>query len=383
MEDGTSGLIIGGSVAGAGNIISANIGDGIFFDGVSYGPPTADSVQGNLIGTDSTGSYALGNSGNGIRILSSTTITVGGTTATARNVISGNSGDGVSLSGVGANNNVVEGNYIGIDANGTGAMPNSGNGVAITAGAGANTIGGTATADGNIISGNMLAGISIMAANNTVQNNYIGTDSTGSVALGNDLDGIDVAGNGVSSFTVTGTVITDNVISANNVVGGTAGVNLYYDSGTVIQGNDIGTNAAGTAALGNALFGLGLSISTHDTAIGNVISANLVDGIEINNSNDNTLLGNFVGTNAAGTSALANGYYGIAMRPGQTPIPSAVRPPATAMSSAATAVTAKSARASSLPKAATTWSKAITSAPMRGARCPAEWLRCFHLRLQR
>ena len=109
VEDGTTGLMIGGTVAGASNIISGNTGDGILFDGLTNGPNSSDSVQGNFIGTDINGTATLGNAGNGITINTSTGITIGGTTAAARNVISGNTGDGVQITGSGATGNLLAG----------------------------------------------------------------------------------------------------------------------------------------------------------------------------------------------------------------------------------------------------------------------------------
>ncbi|HEV8062133.1 MAG TPA: Ig-like domain repeat protein, partial [Gemmataceae bacterium] len=85
--------------------------------------------------------------------------TIGGTTAAARNVISGNTGDGVDITGNVTTGNFVEGNYIGTDGTGTNALGNMGNGVNIQVGASNNTIGGGAVGAGNVISGNVGAGV--------------------------------------------------------------------------------------------------------------------------------------------------------------------------------------------------------------------------------
>ena len=69
-------------------------------------------IEGNYIGTDLTGTHAVANTGGGI--VSGGGDTIGGTIAGARNLISGNSGDGLDLYG----GDLVEGNYVGTDVNG-------------------------------------------------------------------------------------------------------------------------------------------------------------------------------------------------------------------------------------------------------------------------
>jgi titin len=86
-------------------------------------------VQGNLIGTDVTGTQALGNGGNGIALstLSGpgvTNNTIGGTASGAGNVIAGNTGSGVSLSNANTRGNVIQGNFIGLNRAGTAALAN-------------------------------------------------------------------------------------------------------------------------------------------------------------------------------------------------------------------------------------------------------------------
>ena len=97
---------------GEGNLISGNFGTGVSFpDSVD----TGNTVAGNYIGTDVTGTLAIPNGGGGVYVAGPTN-TIGGTTAAARNVISGNNGFGVQISGTSATGNTVDGNYIGISA---------------------------------------------------------------------------------------------------------------------------------------------------------------------------------------------------------------------------------------------------------------------------
>src|SRR5262249_53333698 len=100
------------------------------------------------------GTIDLGNKADGVFVHGGANATVGGTAMADRNVISGNTGDGVEFNAAGANN-VVEGNFIGTDAAGDDALANGGQGVHVLNTA-AVTIGGTAVDAGNVISGNTM-----------------------------------------------------------------------------------------------------------------------------------------------------------------------------------------------------------------------------------
>jgi titin len=87
--------VIGGSTPGAGNLISGNGGRGIEI----FGTCSSLKIQGNLIGTDVTGTSALGNNNSGIYVEASTpaSVIIGGTTAATRNVVSANKSDEIDL----------------------------------------------------------------------------------------------------------------------------------------------------------------------------------------------------------------------------------------------------------------------------------------------
>ena len=109
----------------------------------------------------------------------------------ARNVISGNINDGVLITGSGSTGNVVEGNYIGTTSSGIAILANADSGVEINGSAG-NTVGGSASGTGNVISGN-LQGVKITgsgATGNTIAGNYIGTNAAGTATLGNTNNGV-------------------------------------------------------------------------------------------------------------------------------------------------------------------------------------------------
>ncbi len=140
---------VGGTSAGAGNLISANF-SGVLVSGAAA---TGNLVAGNFIGTDGSGAYVLGNSFDGVDIDGASNNTIGGLVAAARNLISGNN-VGVLITGTGAIDNLVLGNYIGTDVTGLLVLGNEHEGVRIEMGASANTIGGTSPAATNVISGN-------------------------------------------------------------------------------------------------------------------------------------------------------------------------------------------------------------------------------------
>ena len=272
------------------------------------------TVTGNEIGTDPTGTMAVGN-GNGVEINGAGN-TIGGTTTADRNIISANTNDGILISGSGATGNVVSGNDIGTDLTGTVALGNLSAGVGIT-GASGNTIGGTAPGAGNVISGNGTpegqgAGLLINgagASGNLVQGNFIGTDSGGTSALAN-------LGFGVAIVAASGNTLGGTTAGDGNVISGNAfsGVFLAGPGTTqnVVQGNVIGIAADGIHALGNAMDGISLQTGAVNNLIaGNVIAANTQDGVNLSGASQNQLLDNLIGINSSGATGLGNGQDGV------------------------------------------------------------------------
>lgn len=206
-------------------------------------------IAGNFIGTDVTGTSALGNGMYGVHVYGGSQSNVIGTNgdgtddAAERNLISGNGWFGVSFSDADTDFSSVAGNLIGTD----------GDGIADAA-------------ERNLISGNAEAGVAIWdagsdfnsVAGNFIGGNFIGTDVSGTKALGNDG----------------------------------AGVFVYWDA----QSNRIGTD-------GNDLA---------DASERNIISGNVGNGVHIvgDGSAHNVVAGNFIGTDASGIAALSNGRWG-------------------------------------------------------------------------
>ena len=313
--DGT-GNVVGGTSAGDRNLISGNTVYGVQITG---SPNTGNSVKGNYIGTDATGTADLGNSSDGVRISADATgNTIGGSAAGERNVISGNNGDGVEVTVVAAAGNVVKGNFIGTNASGTATIGNSGHGIRadspLTVGGSLGTTpGGSCTGECNLISGNTI-GVSVMGASAvvTVKGNYIGTDVTGTLDRGNINNGITIQF--PSGSTIGGTGAGEGNVIAGN---GGHGVDLMSTSSTVIRGNYIGTNAAGTN-LGNTSHGIEADSGTGTSTIGgvtagaaNVIAFNGLDGVYVQDSPGNSIRGNSVYSNTGlGIDLGVNGVTG-------------------------------------------------------------------------
>jgi len=169
---GSNGLTItGNDITVKGLIISGFGGDGIVVTGNDA------LVESNYIGTDSTGTKAMGNGEAGVAVIGGgTNNTIGGTTDGAGNVIAGNSGDGIDFDDPGTGQDVVECNLIGTDITGGLALPNTSSGPAISAGASDETIGGSTAAASNIVSGNQGDGIDINggASSSVIERNTIG-----------------------------------------------------------------------------------------------------------------------------------------------------------------------------------------------------------------
>ncbi|MBU0686673.1 MAG: DNRLRE domain-containing protein [Candidatus Margulisbacteria bacterium] len=314
-NSGATGNVIGGTTSEARNIISGNNSNGVYIYGTGA---NSNAVKGNYIGTNVSGTTDLGNTSSGVYINSGPSFNIiGGNTAAARNIISGNNLDGVRI--VDAGRNVVSGNYLGTRANGTVPLPNSNRGVSIYNSSTYNIIGGTTEGERNIISGNTLDGIYIFwtgANSNEVKGNYIGTDYTGTADLGNTQNGVNLYG-GPSFNIIGGTTAGDrNIISGNNVNG--INIYGTESLSNEVKGNYIGTDYTGTVDRGNSWSGVLITAGPKYNIIGgttagsrNIISGNDWYGVDIDAANTNAVKGNYIGTNVGGTAALGNTLPGV------------------------------------------------------------------------
>ena len=195
----SNGNIIGGPLPADRNLISANV----VAAGVGIENSTGNFVEGNLIGTDVSGTHALGNGSEGVSAGSDNT--VGGASAALGNVISGNP-VGVSASG----SCVIENNDVGTDVTGTSAVGNTNVGV---------LVGGNST--GTLIEQNTIA------FNGTIP-------SSGGIPSG---AGVRIVG------PTSGNLITQNAIFSNNGVGLTFGANEGETPNQPTAGLGVGPNA--------------------------------------------------------------------------------------------------------------------------------------------
>jgi Calx-beta domain len=310
---------VGGVASGSGNLISGNGGDGVDIIGTAA---TSNNVLGNYIGAGPGGGYILGsgdpgNAVDGVAIDNASDNQIGGSTAAAQNVISSNGVDGVhifdSTGGTSAIHNMVQGNIIGLTADGLSVLGNSQTGVAIYSED--NTVDDT-----NIISTN-LQGILLSGAGatgNLINGNLIGTNGTGNAKLGNAEEGVRI--DGAPNNTISGNAKGSQVISGNNVgllITGTTA------TGNQVFGNFIGTDITGTLDLGNSVQGVEIDDAPANTIGGstatdlNLISANLT-GVEIVGAQalSNVVQGNNIGTDITGKLPLGNEQDGVYIHEG-------------------------------------------------------------------
>ncbi len=307
IDAGASDTVIGGFTTspgtGAGNIISGNSGRGIWDD---FGA-TATVIRGNLVGLGADGSVDLGNGLSGIQVNGLNTI-IGGDDdddglldgqVQSRNVISGNTTQGINIGHSGsARNTIVRGNYIGTNRQGDAAVPNAFGGVVVGSAPGT-YIGGNTPGAGNLVSGNASTGISVVQIsyptigglyNAVIQGNVVGLNANGDAALHNSIGiGISAAYNLIGGPAAN----EGNVISGNStgtgIALGTAGA--FQNT---ITGNLIGTNSLGSTAFGNSQ-GIELRTGAHDNVIGGTLPGY-----------GNTIAGNSTGIHFASDAGSGN-----------------------------------------------------------------------------
>ncbi|HTU20813.1 MAG TPA: right-handed parallel beta-helix repeat-containing protein [Gemmataceae bacterium] len=268
QDNSSEGIVVSGS---NNNVIRNNVIDGTGSNGISvvgFGgsagfvnviPCVDNSIVANCIGTDPSGSTAVGygNQGNGIFLGQACQ-----NTQIAGNVISGNTGNGIQmvldnsfLHYVFLGDNVISGNKIGTDVSGSFAIPN-GTGITIFGAAASNTI------DGNTISGNLNVGISLGLAgfgpgnSNWIQGNIIGLNASQTAVISPGAYGISI-NNGSQ-----GNVIQSNVIAGASV----AGVVLSNATGNAVNQNWIGQSAYGQG-FANGSYGVELLASANDNSV--------------------------------------------------------------------------------------------------------------------
>lgn len=255
-------------------------------------------VAGNYVGVDFNGvSPGIGNaSSGGVRVVASN-VTVGGTTAADRNVISDNH-DGCGVNVAAGAGSRIQGNYIGTDRTGLNGLANIETcGVRVTGTADQTQVGGTAPGAGNVLSGNDADGVEISGGTGTlVQGNRIGVGPDGTTIVANRHAGVRITGG-------TGTVIGGASSAAANVISGNehGGVRLLGATAT-IQGNLIGLASTGTSIRANGDEGIKAESGSGLSVLGNFISGNTGPGVWLTSgATGATVRGNLIGVDGEGT----------------------------------------------------------------------------------
>ncbi|MEM6273052.1 MAG: T9SS type A sorting domain-containing protein [Bacteroidota bacterium] len=213
-----TGSYIGGLGTNDGNVISGQAFHGIVVDGGSNNT----TIVGNLIGTNGTGTAAVGNEDSGILLINTDNLTIGGNTPAHRNVLSGSRTE-FAIFLINTSGTTVQGNYIGTDITGIAPMPNDSGGIRLEGNVNSVTIGGTGTGEGNVIAHNAGFGVSLPQA--SVSQVLISRNSMFcNTGLGIDLGGLGNANYPAPIFSVGSTSGVTGSASPN------ATVELYYDS---------------------------------------------------------------------------------------------------------------------------------------------------------
>lgn len=287
-------------------------GEGTVLDGGTQLARTGDIASGRpplVLNGARAGTYGIG-------------LQLGGGNCLIRGLtINGFGGYGIVISGSAAVGNRVEGCFIGVNATGTAALPNAGVGIFVDSGATRNVIGGTTPEARNVISGNAIYGLALYGPGtdrNLVQGNFFGTDVTGTLPIPNGSFAV-LTYAGARANTIGGTVP-----GAANLISGNRGYGLiFHGAGTeanVAQGNLIGTDVTGRAALPNAFYGVlvyggakGNFVGGPAAGAGNVIAGNGDHGISVQGAGTTgtTVQGNLVGTDRTGLVALPNAGDGV------------------------------------------------------------------------
>jgi parallel beta-helix repeat protein len=291
------------------------------------------TIKSNYIGVNLAG-VAAGNGGDGVYV-------TGSNNTLTQNVVSGNTGNGVSLHD--AATNTIAANRIGTNPAGTAALGNGRNGIWLTAGSSGNEIGGTVYTNaagqsndptgnkgtatptfvipalGNLISGNGADGVLIdtLSVNNTLNGNFIGTNAAGLASLGNAGDGVAINGAGLNALIGCG--VTNNPFVYYNVVSGNGGNGLHVTSSdnVTVQGNFFGIGADNTTIVANAGDGVLVDGSSHNTQVGgviplgNVAAGNAKNGIEVTGTAAGFTTFNTFGGLLAFKGAAPNGNDGV------------------------------------------------------------------------
>ena len=271
------------------------------------------TVSASYLNTDGSAEIPSGSNAAGVLVFKANNATIGGSTAADRNLFSGNTGVQID----GGSNNLVQGNYFGLRADGLTPITNQ----TVNASAILLEINSGLIPANNVLRGNVITtfptGIELTdkVNNTTIAGNYIGVGKDGSTQLATG-DGILLYGS--SNNTIGGSSPADrNVISGNtsdNILLNNNGVN--YSNNNLIYGNYIGTDATGLNLVGSSTYSVRLlggdanAIGDMASGVGNLIAGG-GDQIYAQNSTNIRVKNNKLGTNINGTAPLGAPTGGV------------------------------------------------------------------------
>jgi hypothetical protein len=284
---------------------------------VSGTAATGNIIRGNYIGVNYNATDTAGNN-IGIEIIGGPHDNIiGDSTTTGRNIVSGNNHIGIRI--VNANNNIIYGNYVGLNRTGNAALRNY-DGISIEGTSQYTIVGGNTSNKRNYVSGNVAYGIPVFGAGcqfNEIRGNYIGTDISGTIAIPNTYGVLFDDG---SAFNILGGYNTGE----SNLISGNSGYGVFiYNLGTnsnYVIGNLIGSDVSGSIAIPNAN-GIVIDGAAKTHLIdSNLISGNLQNGIviHITGSDNHIITNNKIGTDITGNNPLPNGMDGVRIGEGPT-----------------------------------------------------------------
>ena len=339
------------------NLSSGNVGSGISIVATSPELALGNKITANYVGVSKSGLNSIANGQSGIAVFGASGTIIGVGETSLRNIISGNSGSGIVLTG--AVGTEISGNYIGVNSNGLQKLGNLGNGVEVLGGSIGTTIDGINLIAYNGTAGSAILGHGILVADSsaTIGNTATGR-SSGNLVYRNFLDGIRITGTGATNVAVVGNFIGTNAAGVLGLGNGGSGISIDSANGVEVGGNL--PSRPTDSILGNLIVGntIGIQITNavaSDLSLGNRVTGNVVernkgigilvdksvfqsiggslletansfvrngsDGIRISNRENsgtagygyNSIKGNYIGTDVAGSLGLGNIGDGIAL----------------------------------------------------------------------
>lgn len=302
-----------------GNLISGNLGHGVWLiDESSY-----NTLSGNYIGTDFTGTSALANQRDGVALDTTNNNTLAGCTTPQNpfvfyNVIAGNAGHGVSVKD--SITTTIQGNFLGMGADNATSVPNGGNGLLAAGNSRQVQVGGVIPL-GNVIAGNSQNGIEVRdTVKNFISfNSFTGIGAFQEFASPNGGNGVLITSTGGNN-TIRTCIVSGNLGNGIEISGKASGVQITDTS--------VGTNTTISAPIPNQGNGIVIRGKAHKNAIGGFqlsveprvfVAGNTKQGIVVMESaNNNTIFNTTVGEGAWLGVVMPNGLGGILLDAGSS-----------------------------------------------------------------